>query len=75
MSKLPAVSGRAAIRALEHFGFVQDRQNGSHVIMKKEGHEFVVTVPLHGGKDLKPGTLRAIIKDAGLTAEEFVEKL
>lgn len=72
MPKLPTASGREVIRALHSVGFEVARIAGSHHILKKPAHVYVVTVPVHGGKPLKAGTLRRIVKDAGLTMEEFV---
>ena len=56
-------------------GFVVVRQSGSHVVLKRAGHRNLVAVPKHGKKDLKPGMLRALIRGAGMTVEQFVEKL
>ena len=75
MSDLPSVSGDEAIAAFETFGFEVDRIKGSHHIMRKPGHRFHLSVPVHGNKDLKSGTLRSLIRDAGLTVEEFVAAL
>ncbi|MEK7710549.1 MAG: type II toxin-antitoxin system HicA family toxin [Planctomycetota bacterium] len=72
MSKLPAASGRDVIRALQLVGFEVARTVGSHHVLKKSGHAYVVTVPVHGNKSLKPGTLRRLIRDAGLSVDEFV---
>ena len=75
MPKLPLVSGAEAIRALERLGFTQVRQRGSHVVLKCVGPEKVTgcVVPLHS--ELATGTLRGILKLAGITAEEFIAKL
>ncbi|MBU0608621.1 MAG: type II toxin-antitoxin system HicA family toxin [Armatimonadetes bacterium] len=73
MPRLPVVSGPECVRVLQRVGFVPDRQEGSHVTLVREGTH--LTVPCHGGKDLKPGTLHNIIKQAGLTVAEFVELL
>ncbi len=73
MSKLPVVSGWQAIKVLEKFEFRVDRTKGSHSVMVKDGHPALVTVPLH--KELKRGTLRGIIRDAGITVDEFAAKL
>lgn len=70
--KLPALSGPEVIEALEQAGFYVDRISSSHHVMKKDGHPFVVTVPVHGRKAIKRGTLGRIIRDAGLTRGEFV---
>ncbi len=75
MTRLPAVTAREAIRALERAGFVVSRQSGSHCRLIHPGHpERKVTVPVHAG-DLKRGTLRAIVAQAGITVEEFVALL
>lgn len=73
--KLPVVSGKEVIKALTKAGFVIDRQRGSHVRLEKNfGDDVIkVTVPLHN--PLKKGTLARIIKDSGLSVDEFVELL
>jgi len=72
---LPVVSGREAIKALCRAGFRVVRQRGSHVRLEKRTEDKMIklTVPLH--KTLKKGTLRRIIKDAGLTVQEFNRSL
>ncbi len=75
MSKLPAVTGREAIRAFEKHGFSVARINGSHHIMKKEGHPNRLSVPVHGGKDMNRRTLEKLIKLAGLTKKECIALL
>ena len=72
--KLPAVKPKEAIRALEKAGWRVHRQRGSHVSMHKEGVPDLVIIPLHTG-DLPKGTLHAILEDAGLTVEQFLELL
>jgi predicted RNA binding protein YcfA (HicA-like mRNA interferase family) len=71
LPKLPVTSGPKAIRALRKAGFYVDHQVGSHVTMVHTESGREVVVPHHGERDLKPGTLRAIIRDAGLTVDEF----
>jgi predicted RNA binding protein YcfA (HicA-like mRNA interferase family) len=67
--KIPRdVSGVEAVRALKRLGFVQLRQAGSHLILRKDNR--TVVVPQH--KPIKPGTLKGVIEQAGLTLEEFV---
>ena len=75
MSRLPRVAGAEAIRALERLGFTQVRQRGSHVVLKRVGTEKVTgcVVPLH--EELATGTLRGILKQAGVTTEEFIDKI
>ena len=69
--KLPQISGKETIKKLQKFGFIAVRQKGSHVRLEKRITDEVIkiTVPLH--PKLKKGTLLHIIKDAGLTVEEF----
>jgi predicted RNA binding protein YcfA (HicA-like mRNA interferase family) len=71
LPKLPVVNGREAIRALERAGFAIDRIASTHHIMYHPERDLSVSVPVHGGKGLRPGTLRGIITDAGLSVEEF----
>lgn len=71
MRTLPILKPREAIRILERLGFVQIRQRGSHRQFRHaDGRQ--TTVPDHGGRDLSPILLRQIIKDIGLTPEEFL---
>jgi len=73
---LPVVNGRRVIQTLRRAGFVVDRIVGSHHVLAYPGDPTrTVTVPVHSGRDLKPGTLRAIIRQAGFTVEEFAELL
>lgn len=68
---LPHVSGAEAVRALEKLGFIALRQKGSHVILRRGSTGCVV--PLH--RELKIGTLSGVIKQAGITADEFMQAL
>jgi len=72
--KLPIVSGRDLIKVLGKVGYAVDHQTGSHVILrhKREPHRRV-TVPFHG--EIAKGTLRAILNEAGMTVEEFLNLL
>lgn len=75
-SGLPAVNGRRVLRALQRAGFAVDRVAGSHhLLVHKDDPRLIVTVPIHGARDLKPGTLRGIIRQAGLSVEEFRDLL
>ena len=70
--KLPRdISGAEAVRALRRLGFTLGEQEGSHIRLTKGGLR--VTVPNH--KSLAVGTLKSILRQAGLTAEEFCENL
>ncbi len=73
--KLPKVSAEEAIRSLERLGFVRIRQRGSHVTLKKKSltGDIGCVVPLH--HELAVGTLRNILRQAGVTPEEFIENL
>jgi predicted RNA binding protein YcfA (HicA-like mRNA interferase family) len=68
--KLPVLKPKRVMKALERGGFHVHHATGSHYILKKD--ILRVTVPYHN-KDLKPGTLRSIIEQAGLTVEEFLK--
>ncbi len=70
---LPVVSGAQAVRALERAGWVTARQKGSHIILKKPATFYTLSVPNHD--ELDPGTLRSLIRKAGLTVEEFTALL
>ena len=74
MPKLTVVSGIEAVKAFAKIGYVIDHQTGSHMILRhdKEPHRRL-SIPNH--KELAKGTLRALIKEAGLTVEEFIELL
>ena len=75
MPKIPLVSGKEAVKALQRFGFVFIRQKGSHAILRRDTPEGVrgCVVPMH--PEIQPGTLRGILKQAGVTAEEFTANL
>jgi predicted RNA binding protein YcfA (HicA-like mRNA interferase family) len=69
MSQLPQIDSRRLLRALERAGFQRIRQTGSHVILRHpDARE--IEVPMHD-RDLKPGTLEAILKEASITADEL----
>jgi len=73
VSGLPVCSGDEAIRAFERSGWQVDRQKGSHVTLKKAGSKVVLTDPKH--RELAPGLLRRLIRDAGLSPAEFSKNL
>lgn len=68
MPKLPHLSGAEIIRALERLGFTQVRQKGSHVVMKRGSSGCIV--PTH--REVKVGTLAGVIRQAGISADEFL---
>jgi predicted RNA binding protein YcfA (HicA-like mRNA interferase family) len=71
--KLPILSGKEIIKALTKLGFIEIRQKGSHVILKKTTNsgDIGCVVPLH--KEVAVGTLRGILKQANLSVKEFLE--
>jgi predicted RNA binding protein YcfA (HicA-like mRNA interferase family) len=74
MPKLPVVSGLEVDKALSKIGYEVDHQTGSHLILRQKEYPYRrITAPMH--KELVKGTLRAIIRQAGLTVEEFLELL
>lgn len=73
MSKLPVISGATCVKALEKIGFSVVRQRGSHIILVREDPRTMVSVPNH--KELDRGMLRAIIRQVGLSVNEFIELL
>lgn len=74
MTKLPVVSGAETVRAFERFGYEVDRQKGSHIILRrKEAPHRRLVVPNH--RTVAKGTLRSLIRQAGLTVQEFQDAL
>lgn len=73
--KLPVVSGDDLIRVLQKLGYEAVRQRGSHVRLypSQESDRKPTTVPLH--KELAKGTLKQILRDAGITVEQLIELL
>ena len=70
MSKLPVVSGKELCRALEKIDYFIDHQTGSHIILRNENPPHRrLTVPNH--KEIAKGTLRSILRQAGLTNKEL----
>ena len=73
MPALPVISGRDARRAFEKLGWQFARQRGSHMILVQAGHPASLSIPDH--REVARGTLRSLIRSAGLTVEEFVSEL
>jgi predicted RNA binding protein YcfA (HicA-like mRNA interferase family) len=74
VSELPVVSGREAVTAFGKVGYAVDRQRGSHIIVRQtDPPHRRLTIPDH--RELRKGTLRALIRQAGLSVEEFVALL
>jgi predicted RNA binding protein YcfA (HicA-like mRNA interferase family) len=72
MSRLPVLSGRAVIKVLSRIGYYVRDQRGSHIHLRHPTRQ-PLTVPAH--REVARGTLRAIIKAAGLTVDEFLKLL
>jgi predicted RNA binding protein YcfA (HicA-like mRNA interferase family) len=73
MPVLPQLSGREAVRAFESLGWKVVRQKGSHIILIKNEHVATLSVPDH--KEVAKGTLRSLIRSAGLAVPEFLDTL
>ncbi|MFH0922122.1 MAG: type II toxin-antitoxin system HicA family toxin [Fibrobacterota bacterium] len=70
MSRLPVVSGRDLCKAMGNIGYLVDHQTGSHIILRHNTPPFRrLTIPNH--REIAKGTLRAIIKQAGISVDEF----
>jgi predicted RNA binding protein YcfA (HicA-like mRNA interferase family) len=73
MSRIPQVSGRECVKVLEKIGFYVRRQKGSHIIVIRDDPFNQIVVPDH--HEVAPGTLRNILRQVGLSAEQFTELL
>jgi predicted RNA binding protein YcfA (HicA-like mRNA interferase family) len=72
-TRLPVLSGREVVRVFEKFGWQFVRQSSSHIIMVKEGEIATLSIPDH--REVAKGTLRSLIRTAGLTIQEFVSAI
>ena len=73
MPKLPSLPWSKAVSAFEKAGWRYDRTRGSHYIMIRPGRPGLLSVPMHD--PIKKGTLRKLIRQSGLTVEEFADLL
>jgi predicted RNA binding protein YcfA (HicA-like mRNA interferase family) len=71
MPSVPRITGAEAKKAFGKAGFLQDRMKDSHCILKKPGHKYILSIPMHGNKILGLGLLKSQIDAAGLTVEQF----
>jgi predicted RNA binding protein YcfA (HicA-like mRNA interferase family) len=71
MPEVPVLSGRDVVRVFEKLGWRVARQSGSHIIMVQEGHIATLSIPNH--KEVARGTLRGLIRSAGLSVNEFLD--
>ena len=74
MPKISSLNPTKLIKILQKAGFKIIRQKGSHVIMMDDRKTRIV-IPVHPGKDIKPGLIRVIIKEAGLSRDDFFKLL
>jgi predicted RNA binding protein YcfA (HicA-like mRNA interferase family) len=65
------VSGKALCKIVERRGWLLKRVTGSHHIYAKEGISIILSIPVHSNRDLPTGTLRSLMKDAGLTEDDL----
>jgi predicted RNA binding protein YcfA (HicA-like mRNA interferase family) len=78
MSRIPALTAWKVIQALKRAGFVEDRQKGSHLVLVHSETEARTVAPVDAGRTISPvkePLLRAIVRDANLSADEFIELL
>lgn len=73
MKPLPVISGKQCVNALTKVDFIVNSQKGSHIILVRKNPKSRISVPNH--KELDRGTLRAIIRQANLTVDEFINLL
>ena len=73
MSKLPLVSGTDLVRAFQLIGFMVRRQQGSHIVLRRDDPFAQTVIPNH--KQIDRGTLRAILRQTGISAEELINLL
>lgn len=72
MVRMPQVAAAELVRFLKSQGFVEDRQQGSHLTMRHAERAVSVTVPMHTGVDVGRGLAVRILKDAGFTVEDYI---
>jgi predicted RNA binding protein YcfA (HicA-like mRNA interferase family) len=73
MARLPRARGKEHVRAFQRDGWTVDRVTGSHYILVKEGCDYQLSIPYHRGQTIKVGLLKGLIRDAGLTNEEYLD--
>jgi len=73
MPALPVLSGLKVVRVFENLGWQVARQRGSHIVMVKDGEIATLSIPAH--QEVAKGTLRSLIRTAGITVEEFCDQI
>ena len=74
MTRLPRLTGRELVRALESAGYTVDRTRGSHLFLKHADGR-ATTVPIHSGETIGPGLLRAILRDVEISVDDLARLL
>jgi len=72
MTRFPALEGKEVVAVLVKYGFVIDRQRGSHLFLKHADGRATV-VPIHAGENIGPGLFAKILRDVELTREDFLK--
>jgi predicted RNA binding protein YcfA (HicA-like mRNA interferase family) len=75
MARLPSLTARKIVRALKRAGFVEDRQKGSRLMLIQPETKARIVVPVHPCRTIKEPLLRAIVRDANLSVDEFIALL
>ncbi len=73
MRKLPSISGKQCVSALQKVGFIYKRQTGSHIVLRRDDPFSQLVVPNHD--ELDRGTLRAILRQADISVDNFIKML
>jgi predicted RNA binding protein YcfA (HicA-like mRNA interferase family) len=73
MAKLPQLTGAEVVRRLKRLGFEEDHCKGGHVVLRHAISAAMATVPCHGSKAVKKGTLHGILKQASVPLDEFLD--
>ncbi len=68
---MKSISGKSLCKIVERCGWELKRTTGSHYIYSKNGLSVILSIPVHGNRDLPTGTLKSIMKDAGLTEKDL----
>ena len=73
MARLPRARAEEHVRAFQRAGWTVARVTGSHYILTREGRDYQLSIPYHKGQTVKVGLLKGLIRDAGLTNEEYLD--
>jgi len=74
VTRLPQITAREMVQFLKVHGFVEERQAGGHLTLRHDGRKISVTVPIRTGCDIGRGLAIRILKDAGFTAEDYIQR-